>query len=302
METEITKPVLTTKAEMPAILEMPSLAEHLDFRKYLAEYYSYRREISKKDLRPYTYAVFSAGANIKSPNYLKMIIEGRRNLSPDMISKFAKALGLSKDQGEEFRLLVMFGQATDPAERNLFLKELNEFRVKAKLKSGEISKATWEKIPNWVAWVLYSMIDQEGADFRLLKLRDHLRGKASDNEIEEALRSLINSGEISVDDVTGRPQKTRNLMENAEEVPPALVRKLQAELMYLGMESLFRDSPTEREFGTATMSMTQAEFEELRFQLRKIRKEAQKSNAVKRATSKGQRVYQLNLQLFPVTE
>jgi uncharacterized protein (TIGR02147 family) len=323
METEFTKaPVLTTttaatapiapttsaaaaptavKSALPALLEMPNLSEYLDFRKYLADYYSYRRELSKNDLRPYTYAVFSAGANIKSPNYLKMIIESRRNLSPEMIAKFARALGLNKEQGEEFRLLAMFGQATDPAERNMFLKELNEFRVKAKLKSGEISKATWEKIPNWVAWVLYSMIDQEGADFRLVKLREHLRGKASDGEIEEALRSLINSGEVIVDEITGRPQKARNLMENADEVPPALVRRLQAELMYLGMESLFRDSPTEREFGTATLAMTQSEFEELRFQLRKIRKEAQKNNAVKRATSKGDRVYQLNLQLFPVT-
>jgi uncharacterized protein (TIGR02147 family) len=287
---------------MPKILELPTLSDYLDFRKYLADYYSYRREISKKDLRPYTYAVFSAGANIKSPNYLKMIVEGRRNLSDDMIGKFSKALGLNKEQGEEFRLMVSFGQATDSAERNMYLKELNEFRVNAKLKSGEISRSTWEKVPSWVAWVLYSMIDQEGADFRLPRLREHLRGKASDHEIEEALRSLINSGEVVVDDVTGRPQKARSLMENAEDVPVALVRKLQAELMSLGLESLFRDAPTEREFGTLTVSMTKSEFEDLRFQLRKLRKETQKNNAVRRATSKGERVYQLNLQLFPVTD
>lgn len=287
---------------MPKILEAPMLSNYLDFRKYLADYYRYRRELSKKDLRPYTYAVFSAGANIKSPNYLKMIIEGRRNLSPEMIAKFAKALGLNKEHSEEFRLLTLFGQATDPAERNMFLKELNEFRVNVKLKSGEISRTAWEKVPNWVAWVLYSMIDQEGADFRLPKLREHLRGKASDSEIEEALRSLINSGEVIVDDITGRPQKVRSLIENAEDVPVALVRKLQAELMYLGLESLFRDSATEREFGTLTVAMTKTEFEDLKFQLRKIRKETQKNNAVKRATSKGERVYQLNLQLFPVTE
>src|SRR6185312_602181 len=298
----VAAPVSLATLALPKILEAPLLSDYLDFRKYLADYYSYRRELSKKDIRPYTYAVFSAGANIKSPNYLKMIIEGRRNLSPDMIMKCAKALGLSKEQGEEFRLLVMFGQAMDSAERNMFLKELNEFRVSANLKSGEISRSAWEKVPSWVAWVLYSMIDQQGADFRLPKLREHLRGKATDHEIEEALRSLINSGEVIVDDVTGRPQKVRNLMENAEEVPVALVRKLQAELMYLGLESLFRDSPTEREFGTLTVSMTKSEFEDLKFQLRKLRKETQKNNAVKRTTTKGERVYQLTLHLFPVTE
>ena len=71
--------------------------------------------------------------------------------------------------------------------------------------------------------------------------------------------------------------------------------------MYLGLESLFHDGPTEREFGSATLTMTKSEFEDLRFQLRKIRKEAQKNIGVKRLSTKGERVYQLNLQLFPVS-
>jgi len=48
--------------------------------------------------------------------------------------------------------------------------------------------------------------------------------------------------------------------------------------------------------------MTRAEFEEVRFQLRQFRKKTQKENAVKRADGPGERVYQMNLQLFPVTE
>ena len=287
---------------MPMITEMPNISEYLDFRKLLADYYQYRREISKNDIRPYNYAVFSAAANIKSPNYLKMIIDGRRNLSEDMIGKFAKALGFSKEQSDEFRLLVLFGQATDPAERNMFLKTLNEKRVDGKLKSGEIDQKAWDKVPSWISWILYSMIDQENVQFEPLKLREILRNKASVDEIDQALRALMALGEVTKDETTGQVKKARSLMESADEVPVALVRKLQSELMYLGMESLFRDAATEREFGSATMSLTKQEFEELRFQLRKIRKDAQKNIAVKRTASKGERVYQMNLQLFPVTD
>jgi uncharacterized protein (TIGR02147 family) len=291
--------VLTNK--MPGLMEAPIVGEYLDFRKYLADYYSYRREISKKDLRPYSYAVFSAAANIKSPNYLKLIIEGRRNLSDEMVSKFAKAMGLPKDQTEEFRMLVSFGQASDPAERNMHLKALNEKRVDSKLKSGEIDQKTWEKIPSWISWILYSVIDQKDVKFEAESLRKTLREKASVDEIQAALDSLLQAGEIVKDEQTGEMKKARTLMESAEDVPVALVRKLQAELMYLGLESLFRDSATEREFGSATLAMTKQEFEELRFQLRKLRKEAQKNISVKRMSTKGERVYQLNLQLFPVT-
>ncbi len=291
--------VITNK--MPGLMEAPIVGEYLDFRKYLADYYSYRREISKKDLRPYNYAVFSAAANIKSPNYLKLIIEGRRNLSDEMVSKFAKAMGLPKDQTEEFRMLVSFGQASDPAERNMHLKALNEKRVDSKLKSGEIDQKTWEKIPSWISWILYTLIDQKDVKFDAESLRKTLREKASVDEIQAALDSLLQSGEIVKDEQTGEVKRARTLMESAEDVPVALVRKLQAELMYLGLESLFRDAATEREFGSATLALTKQEFEELRFQLRKLRKEAQKNIGVKRLTTKGERIYQLNLQLFPVT-
>lgn len=282
-------------------LVSPILSDYMNYRQYLADFYQYKRKASKGSLRAYNYAVFSAAANIKSPNYLKMIIEGKRNLSDDMIGKFGKALGFMKEQTEEFRLLVQFTQATDPAERNMYLKRLSEHRVAGKLKSGEIDRKTWEKVPNWVTWIIYAMVDQEGVTFDTAALKKLLRGKASEDEIESALATLLSTGELRRDDVTGELKKNRSLIESPEEIPVALVRKLQSQLMYLGLESLYQDQPTDREFGTLTLSLTKSEFEEIKFKLRQMRKALHKDNSIARMKSKGERVYQLNLQLFPVT-
>lgn len=279
----------------------PIVSDYMDYRQYLADFYSYKKKLSRKDIRPYSYQMFSAAANIKSPNYLKMIIEGRRNLSDDMVLKFAKALGLDKAQTEDFRLLVLFTQASDPAERNMFLKELSELRVGQKLKSGEIDQKTWDKVPNWVTWVIYAMVDQEGVRFDTRTIRTLLRGKASEDEIQTAITSLITSGEVKVDESTGQLKKANLPKETPDEIPVALVRKLQAQLMYLGLESLYQDSASEREFGTLTLALTKEEFEEVRFKLRQMRKALHKDNAIARSEQKGERVYQLNLQLFPVT-
>lgn len=279
----------------------PTLSDYMNYRSFLADFYKYKRQSSKGSLRTYNYAVFSAAANIKSPNYLKMIIEGKRNLSDDMIGKFGKALGFNKEQTEEFRLLVHFTQATDPADRNLYLKKLSEHRVTVKLKSGEIDRKTWEKVPNWVAWIIYAMVDQEAVSYDTATLKTLLRGKASEDEIETALTGLLISGELRKDEVTGELKKGRSLIESPEEVPVALVRKLQSQLMYLGLESLYQDHPADREFGTLTMSLTKAEFEEIKFKLRQMRKSLHKDNSIARMKDKGERVYQLNIQLFPVT-
>lgn len=283
-------------------LTLPLLADYLDFRLYLLDYYNYRREQSKNDVRVYSYGMFASAANIKSPHYLKLIIEGQRNLSDEMMLKFAKALGFNKEQTEEFKLLVAYGQSTEPSERNVYLKQLNELRVIHQLKSGEINQKIWDKFPNWIGWILYTMMDQKGVDLALSDLKLLLRGKATEDEIDEALEQLIRSGRLVRDPETQKIAKPTQFQDTTEEIPPILIRSLQSQLMYLGLEALFKESPTDREFGSLTLSLTQAEFEDLKFQLRKFRKTLYKDNSIARKQSQGERVYQLNLQLFPVTD
>lgn len=281
---------------------MPMVADYMDYRRFLQDFYLFRREQTKKSLRPYSYSTFAAAANIKSPNYLKMIIEGKRNLSVEMIGRFAKATGLSKADADQFRMLVNFNQSADPSERNLLLKDLSDMRVERQLKAGEIDRKAWDKLPSWVAWVLYAVMDQAGVDFKIENLRELLRGKAKSDEIEAAIKSLVDSGEVLFDEATGTYTKSKNRGDGLEEIPVALIRKLQAQLMLLGLESLYQDSPTEREFGTLTLALTQNEFEELRFKLRQMRKQVHKDISTQRMQTPGERVYQLNLQLFPVTD
>ena len=278
----------------------PILSEYMDYRVFLAEFYHFKKTQTKMSIRPYSYAIFSAAADIKSPNYLKMIIEGKRNLSPDMVQKFARACGLNKAQTEEFRLLVFFNQSEDPADRNYALKQLSEYRIDQKIKHGELDRKVLEKVPNWIGWIIYALVDQAGVTFQIGQLKEILRNKASESEIVAALDSLLKSGELTKDLVTGLIQKGKPT-EAPEEIPSALVRKLQMQLMYLGLESLYQDQPNEREFGSLTLSLTEKEFEELKFKLRQMRKSLNKDNSIARLADKGERVYQLNLQLFPVS-
>ncbi len=277
------------------------LSQYMNYRDFLKDWYQNRLQETKNNLRPYCYRDFSVATNLKSPHYLKLIIEGKRNLSSDLVPIFARALGIPKEKNDEFNLLVLYTQEKDPTQRNLFLKKLIDIRVENQINSGEIDRKAWDKIPNWVTWVLYSLADLKSTTTDLNQLFLLLRGKATVQEIKNSLEGLISSGELATND-SGELVKTRNLMEAADEVPVALVRKLQAQLMLLGLESLHRDAPTEREFGSLTMALTSSEFEDLRFKLRQMKKTFNKDNTMARGQTKGERVYQLNIQLFPVTD
>lgn len=280
----------------------PQLSDYLNYRDFLRAFYLYKKEITKNYLRPYNYSFFSVAADIKSPNYLRLVMEGQRNLSEEMALKFAKAMQLNKEASEEFLLLVLYCQETDPSLRNQYLKNLSDFRFQKNLKQGLIDKKTVDRIPNWIGWILFSLLDQEGAQFSVSNLKQLLRNKASEVEIQTALDKLIESGEIILNSETGEVKKGKSLVDNSEDIPVVLIRRLQTQLMYMGLESLLQDSPLDREFGTLTLALTKPEFEELRFQLRKFRKQIHKDNSISRMKSKGDRVYQLNLQLYPVTE
>jgi uncharacterized protein (TIGR02147 family) len=209
---------------------------------------------------------------------------------------------LQKNEMDEFRALVRYGQATEPIERNQYLKELADLRARRALDTGEISEANWEKVPGWIGWVLYAMAEQSNVKFEPQTLASLFRAKASADDIRVSLRKLIDSGELSRNLETGDVSKGRDLVESPQDLPVPLIRKLQAELIYLGIESLFRDSPKEREFGAMTVSMTEDEFQAVRFELRQLRKRLQRDILVKRKATKGDRVYQMNIQLFPLTD
>lgn len=283
-------------------MEKPLLSQYVDYREYLADFYSHRKHETSKNLRPYSYSDFSAAANIKSPNYLKLIIEGKRNLSLEMCAKFSKALRFNRYEVQEFELLVSYCQEKDPLQRNGCLKELSEFRAKRSLATGKIDAETWEQVSGWLVWVLYAMVDQMNVSFEPSELRKLLRGQVNEGQIQQSLKKLVDAGDIVIDEQTKRAKKTSTMMSAAGKIPTELVRKIQSELIYLGLESLHKYGPKEREISGFTMAMTEKEYEMVRFELRKLRKHIQKEILTNRESSEGERVYQVNIQLFPVTD
>lgn len=283
-------------------MSMPELSQYTDYRLYLKDFYESKQQETQTRLRPYTYSDFSAAADIRSPNYLKLIIEGKRNLSPDMALKFARALKLPRRQVKEFGLLVEYNQEKDTLLRNRHLKSLSELRAKDAVKAGQISSKAYNQVSSWLMWVLYAMVDQQGVRFEPSSLREALGGLVNEAQITSALGKLVDSGRIEIDELSKFAMKTKSNGAGDVKIPAELVRKIQSELIYLGLEALHRYGPTEREVSGVTLAMTQKEYEWVRFELRKLRKQVQTEIQTKRESELGERVYQFNVQLFPITD
>jgi uncharacterized protein (TIGR02147 family) len=255
----------------------------------------------KTGSRKYNYATFSAAADIKSPNYLRMVINGERNLSEDMIQNFAKALRLNREDQEEFSWLVKYGQESDPMVRNQNLKSLFEIRFNKKNQQGEISQRGLMVAKGWLPMVIHQMADLDGTNLNdPAEIQKNLRFVQKEKDIRLSIDNLVEAGVFSRDE-DGKVKKCKDTLDDPNEVHFDLVKKVQSEFIYLGLESLFKDASFEREFGGATLNLTFEEFEKLKFELRKIRKSWHKDTSARRSESKGDAIYQLNIQLFPLT-
>jgi uncharacterized protein (TIGR02147 family) len=107
---------------------MISIFNYVNYRRFLKDYYLK----AKAEKKYFSYRYFSRRAGINSPNFLKVVIEGKRNLSSTTIEKFASALGLDQKETVFFRRLVVFNQARTASEKQegyIILREMaNQLR------------------------------------------------------------------------------------------------------------------------------------------------------------------------------
>ena len=98
--------------------------DYLDYRAYLRDFYAHQKATKKS----FSFRSFSRKAKLSSPNHLKRVMEGDRNLTAEMASRFAKACGLGDEEAEYFENLVAFNQARTTAERSKAYAKLTGFR------------------------------------------------------------------------------------------------------------------------------------------------------------------------------
>ena len=125
---------------------------YLDYRAFLRDHYAAKKAAS----RAFSYRSFSKRAGVASPNYLKLVIEDKRSLSPKMAERFAHACGLDADASRYFVHLVAFNQAKTSTERAQAYDKLTGFQRYRQAHKLEIAHAAYYS--DWYMPAISSLI------------------------------------------------------------------------------------------------------------------------------------------------
>ncbi|MEZ0392852.1 MAG: TIGR02147 family protein [Pseudobdellovibrionaceae bacterium] len=271
---------------------LKSIFEYDHYRNYLRDFYFYSKATNKR----FSYRYFARIGGFKSGNVLKVLIDGKVNLSLNSIEKFCKALKFNKEESLFFKNLVLFNQATSTEEKEIHSKELLRSRSYRKVKP--LSEFQHRYLETWYFPVIRGLVGLPGFREDLEWIAQTVSPPITAKEVEQALNELQALGLLSRDENGNLTQSEANLGA-FDAIASSAMAKFHREMMKRASESIDRFPRERRELFTYTMGISSdgiQRIKELAVQFRKdIIEVAEKS-------PDQNSLLQLNVHLFPVTE
>jgi len=268
---------------------MNSIYTYYDYRRYLGDFY---RE--KKSLNPnYSYRLIAGKVGIDHALIVK-ILRGERHVSSKKVEAFTTLLGLSERQRAYFRLLVAFGKAKSHEDRKLFFEKLLAF---SDLAVKRIDAGQYEFYQRWYYTALRELINIRPFKDDYQWLAETVHPAITVAQAKKAVKLLENLGMIRMKN-DGYYELTDGFITTGEQWRSIAIRTFQKESCSLAAQALDSVPPGERDISTVTLSLNEEGLNRIRDSLATLRREVVEVAA---SCEPVDRVYQINLQLFPVS-
>jgi uncharacterized protein (TIGR02147 family) len=260
-----------------------------DYREFLAAFYAQGKASGL------SYRGFARVAGLGAPNYLKLVIDGKRNLSAEMAERFARACRLNEESTQYFTLLVAFNQATDDVERNALHEELSRF---ARFRSSQrLDLAQKEYHSSWFIPAIRELVTCSGFQEDAAWIAAQLEPSISEKEAAHALDVLHRLGLLERGESGKLIQATRALT-TGQQASGLYIRNYHTEVMQRAVHAMHHLPAEERYISALTLSASAGTWAEVRRRVLEFRQELV---ALCDADPEPSRVVQLNLQLFPLS-
>lgn len=264
---------------------------YLDYRAFLRDYYVAKKAAN----RGFSYRAFSKRAGVASPNYLKLVIDGKRSLSAKMAERFAHAAGLDKEASRYFVQLVGFNQAKTSSERAQYYGKLSGFRSYRQAHKLDIAHAAYYS--DWympaireLAAVAHFREDPEW-------IAEQLIPSITPVQAERALDVLSELG-LLVRTTEGKLVQSEALLSTGSETRGLHIAAFHRAMTQRALEAIDLVPAAERDISSLTLGLGRSGLRVLKERVQALRRELLELSALE---TEPEQVVQLNFQLFPLS-
>ena len=270
---------------------MKSVLEYTSYRVFIRDYYAERKERSG-----FTWRDFAKAAGYSSPVFLKLVCDGKANLSEAGIERVASAMGLVGLDLQYFRHLVEFNQEKSSAAKKKIFAEMrslandNAFAL--------VGEEQYDYYNSWLNPVLREMAPRlNGAS--PAQMVGKLVFDSDSAKVKSSLKLLEKNGFLEKDEQGNFHQCNRAVTTGNLDVVSLAVREMHRQMGELGVQSLDQVPVNERDVSGLTIGISQNAFEKITKEIAEFRR---RISSIVMEDSGEERVYRLNVQLFPLTD
>ena len=269
---------------------MKPVMEYQNFRIFMRDFYTDRKTRSG-----YTWRDFAKAAGYSSPVFLKLVCDGKANLSKVGVERVAQAMGLAGVDLQYFRLLVDFNQEKDSVTKKAGFKEM---RTLAKENSmALVGEDQFDYYESWVNAVVRELVPQmRGATPS--QIADRLAFETQTAEVKKALALLQKVGLLKKSG-DGYEQAAKSITTGNLEVASLSVREMHRQMGELAVRALDEIPVKERDISGLTLGISENAFYRITKEIADFRR---RITSIVLEDSGETKVYRLNLQLFPLTK
>lgn len=240
----------------------PDVFSYLDYREYCRDFYQHRKSTEAK----FSYRSFARDAGVAAA-HLKHVIDGKRNLSPEMSIRFGLGMKLHERELEYFENLVRFNQASNLDEKSYFFEKLRKRRSRS-LKSLSLADAA-SLLSDWhVVAIKHFVVSLNTIE--VARIQRVLRRKLSESVIQRSIDHLLEMGWLFQEQGVWKSKASQICFP--DEVRSYVVRRYHRQMLELAQEAL-EDDIEKREFGGTVFKFPRSKVSEMKKKLKELQEE-----------------------------
>ncbi|MEO7425760.1 MAG: TIGR02147 family protein [Fibrobacteria bacterium] len=264
-----------------------------DYRPFLALYIQERGKADKS----FTQARICRQLGLpNSRSFLGDVIRGFKPLTATKAEGLIGILELKGDEAKYFRALVLYNQSGIPSEKEFYLDQLISLN---RSPTAILDKMAFAYYTQWYHSTIRATLDIVDVKDDLNVLARKIVPKLSLGKIKSSF-ALLKNLELIRRDANGNWKPTEKSLHSGPYAQDEIIKRYQVECLEISKSAVLSANGHARNISTETLSIAAEDYRLIEDKLQRFKSEIR---AIVRKSAHGaDRVYQLNVQLFPQTE
>jgi len=261
-----------------------------DYRHFLRTYYK-----EKKKKNPgFSYRIICDNVGIKSTGHLTLILNGKANISVQLALKFAGYLKLKKKACDYFQYMVLFNQAKNHDDKRIYFEKMRAFKESSVYLVESIQ---YEYYSKWYHSAIRALLEFFPFKKEFKEIAGFLVPHISPEEAKRSIALMERLGIIKKDEC-GFYRPTDAIIDTGSEAKSVAINNYIDDTIGLARKAIDTFPGEKRRYSWVTLGISEQGFDSIIHEIREFRKRIYEIAVQDRADS----VYQLNIQLYPLSE